>query len=124
PCEGVHHAEPGAPRLEAFAAGRQLVAVVALGRLDRSGGVEPATGILGLAVDPRELDLGRGEPLARLLELLSELDLRRAEPTEPLAEVLRPERAGVDADTERRVETRASAPGELERVREARGGGS
>src|SRR5215831_5529921 len=80
PGERIHHPEPGAPRLEPVRLRRELVAVVALRGLGGSRRLEPPPRLVRLAVDARELDLGRREPLARLLELLPKLDLGCPQP--------------------------------------------
>ena len=109
--ERIDLAERVAPRLEPLDALRELVAVVALGRLDRPGGLEPARGLGDLGVEPRELDLRRRDCGARLLELAPELHLRRAERPQLLAELARARRARVDARAERRLEAARRALG-------------
>ena len=60
---------------------RELVAVVALGRLG-PGRLEAAPRLVALRVGPRELDVDRGELLAGSRRRLAQLDLLGAEPAQ------------------------------------------
>src|SRR5580765_8919287 len=74
--ERIDLTERDAPRLDALDAMRQLGAIIAFSRLDRSGGLESARGFRDLGVDPRDLDLRGRDCGARLLELTPEVHLR------------------------------------------------
>src|SRR5206468_8158627 len=74
----VHLAELLASPLAPLEPLRERVPVIALGGLD-SGLLDPALGVLALGFEPRELDVDRGRPFARLRSGPPRLDLRRAE---------------------------------------------
>src|SRR6185436_8390136 len=95
-CERIDLAERDAPRLEPLGARRELITVVAFGRLDVTRGLKAPRRVARLGVDACDLDLGRGERSGCLVELLAEADLRRSEPAELLAELSCPGRASVD----------------------------
>ena len=120
PRERVDLPERRAARLEPVDAGRELVAVVALRRLDLARGVEPSRRLRDVGVDARELHLGGCHGGARLLELAPEVHLRRAERAQLLAELAGPGRARVHTGAERRLEPVGRSPGRLDPVAQRR----
>ena len=98
-----------AARLEPLDARRELVAIVALGRLDGACRLEAARRLGDVGVDPRDLDLGGRHRRARLLELAPKGHLGRAETSQLLAELAGTRRACVDARAKRSLEARRRA---------------
>src|SRR5439155_10675627 len=82
---------------------RQRLAILALGRL-RVRGVEPPLRLVVLGVGARELDIDRGQPLARPGRALSQLELVGAESAERRAELGRVRRLCLRAAAHRRLE--------------------
>ena len=119
--ERIDLAERRAARLEPLDARRELVAVVALGRLDVARGLEPPRRV---GASRRRSARSRPRPpsTAALASSSScrRLDLGRAERPQLLAELARPHGARVDARAERRLEARRRAPRRRDAVAEPR----
>src|SRR5581483_9968679 len=84
--ERVHLPELLEPALRPLQLLRQLVAVLALRRLG-AGGVEPPLRLVALRVGARELDVDRGELLARRARRLAQLELAGAQPAQLRAQL-------------------------------------
>src|SRR6266516_3813183 len=114
--ERVDLAEGFAAALEPLDPRRQLLAVVAFGRL-RAGVLEPAPRLRGLGVEPRTVDVDRGPPLARLGCSPASFGFRRAEPSQLRRKLAGPCRAGVHPGLQRGLKPSSR----LGRPRERRG---
>ncbi len=114
--ERVDLAEGFAAALEPLDPRRQLLAVVAFGRL-RAGVLEPAPRLRGLGVEPRTVDVDGRPPLARLCGRPPGLGFLRAEPPELRGELACACRARIHPGLQRSLEP----PSRLGRPRERRG---
>ena len=108
--------------LEPLGAHRELVALVALGRL--GGGLfEPAAGVGRLGLDPGQLDLDLRRALRGLLGALPQLDLGCTELSQRCPQLARAGGACVDARPERRLEALRCLDGRSQRLAEPLGAG-
>src|SRR5207245_2819908 len=116
--EGIDLAEGLPPSLEALDPLRQLLSIVALGRL---GGrpLEPSPRLVGFGFDPRTLDVDGAQPFPGFCGSASCVDLCGPEPSQLLRERAGARAARIGTRSKRRLE--AIVRDSFERLDEPRG---